>query len=56
MMRLSYTVVAIHELPLHIDTKAFSAIDIFKKLKCYLFPYFDEDKLGLRRLFKYVQE
>ncbi len=34
-MRFSHTVEAIHELPLHTDTKAFSALDIFKKLKCY---------------------
>jgi len=34
-MWLSYNVVAIHELPLHIATKAFSTIDVFKKLSCY---------------------
>ncbi len=36
MRRLFYPVVAIHELPLHIDTKAFWTVDVFKKLKCYL--------------------
>ena len=28
---------AIHELPLHIVTEAFSTIDVFKKLNCYVF-------------------
>ena len=28
-------VAAIHELPLHIITEAFSTIDVFKKLNCY---------------------
>jgi len=34
-MWLSCTVVAIHELPLHTIAKAFSTIDVFKKLNCY---------------------
>jgi len=32
---LLYNVAAIHELPLHIVTEAFSTIDVFKKLNCY---------------------
>jgi len=34
-MRLLYNVAAIHELPL-IVPEAFSTIDVFKKLNCYL--------------------
>ena len=34
-MWLLFNVAAIHELPLHIVTKAFSTIDVFKKLNCY---------------------
>ena len=41
-MWLLYNVAAIHELPLHIATKAFSTIDVFGKLNCYIqFYYFD---------------
>ncbi len=34
-MWLLCNVAAIHELPLHIVTKAFSTIDVFKKPNCY---------------------
>jgi len=38
-MWLLCNVAAIHELPLHIVTEAFSTIDVFKKLNCYLYSF-----------------